>query len=127
MATTKPRHSITFEPADYDVLRRMAALEGSSISRIVSDLVSSVTPALSRAVDVMEAAANARGEVQQNLRRVADESEPAMLEAMGTALAEFEALMGEMQRAANGEDPRPVITGVRSGNPHNPTTSEKGL
>lgn len=127
MATTKPRHSITFEPADYDVLRRMAALEGSSISRIVSDLVSSVTPALSRAVDVMEAAANARGEVQQNLRRVADESEPAMLEAMGTALAEFEALMGEMQRAANGEDPRPVITGVRSGNPRNPTTSEKGL
>jgi len=123
MATSKPRHSITFEPADYDVLRRMAALEGSSVSKIVSELVGAVTPALSRAVDVMEAAARAHEDVHESLRRSAEEAEGPLLDVMQTSLDEFEAVMAQMQSVAEG-NPRPVITGVRSGNTHDPAPLE---
>lgn len=126
MATAKPRHSITFEPDDYEVLRRMAELQGGSVSKIVSELVSSVMPALRRVVELVEAANQAEGAVRENLARLAAEAEGPMVESLGGTLAEWEQLMDTLQDGAEGSDPRPVITGVRSPNPPTQHTSPKG-
>lgn len=125
MATAKPRHSITFEQSDYDVLVRMAALQGGSVSKIVSELVASVMPALRRVVDLAEAAQNAQGEVRENLARLAAEAEGPTLQALDGAMGEWDALMTDLE-GETGSDPRPVITGVRSPNPHTQSTPPKG-
>lgn len=126
MATAKPRHSITFEPDDYEVLRRMAELQGGSVSKIVSELVSSVMPALRRVVALVDAANQAEGAVRENLARLAAEAEGPFMESLEASQAQWVDMMEMLQEGAEGSDPRPVITGVRSPNPPTPHPSPKG-
>jgi len=119
MAATKPRISIMFEPESMDVLRRLSAVQGESISHIVADLVLTWTPVLGQLADVMEGALQAEVEVKQNLARLAEEQEAYLLPALESAAGEYVRAMAQIEQALNAEagpaDPRPVTRG--SGDP----------
>lgn len=144
MATAKPRITITLESHQHDLLRRLSVLTGQSMSSIVIDLVGTVAPVLERVAVAMEAAKRAQAGVKENLRRVAEESEQQFLPHVEAAMGQLDifvtqvAQMAEEAAQAIGapgapcdgrgaatqgaagappavSDPRPVITGVRSG------------
>ena len=141
MSTTKPRITITLEPRLHELLQRMAAHQEQSMSSIVVELVESVAPVLERVCLAVEAARKAQAGVRENLKRVAEDSEKALLPHLEAAMGQLDTLIqaGELgavekdvataagratrharrRRGAGaeddgqGKDPRPVITGVR--------------
>lgn len=127
MPTAKPRLSITLDPPRYELLRRLAALQGVSAAHILADLLETVAPVLERTCVALENAQRASQDVRENLRRAALEAEQAILPMAGTALRQFDMFCAAVPPAAAGDalaapgaarerpaDPRPVITGVRS-------------
>lgn len=115
MATDKPRITITLEPDQHDVLRRLAGLQGGSMSRIVSELLAEVTPVLERVCESLELAKRAQAGVRANLRRVAEEAEEDLRPLAEMARNQFDLFAVELQRlvaAGEGRSPRPVITGA---------------
>lgn len=137
MATDKPRITITLEPAQHDLLRRLAAYQKHSMSSIVVELIDSVAPTLERVCEAIEVAMQAKEGVRDNLRRVAEESEAAILPHVEASLSQLDMFLstvhaeGKPKKGATGtratelrdggrgagasaRNPRPVITGVRS-------------
>jgi len=119
MATSKPRVNVTMEPATYEVLRRAAAAQGVSMSRVVADLVESVAPMLGRLADIGEALQRAPEEIRATLREATENAEPALMQQLGGAQHDFEQLLefaeqlGEgLRNGRGGEDPRLSNTGV---------------
>lgn len=121
MATDRPRITITLEPEHYTMLRRLSALNGESMSSIVADVVASVAPALTRVADVLEHAANAKGEALDELRRISEEAERQFSPLFLEGEAFFDRVMTETEAAL---DPRAVTRGSRP--PHPPTPSPPG-
>lgn len=98
MATDKPRITITLEPDQHDVLRRLAGLQGGSMSRIVSELLAEVTPVLERVCESLELAKRAQAGVRANLRRVAEEAEEDLRPLAEIARNQFDLFAAELQR-----------------------------
>lgn len=94
MATNKPRVPITFEVEDYEVLKRLAATQGTSFSKVVSELIHEVIPQLKNVLAAIEHA-NA---VAEKLSPQAKERLRAKME--GKEAEAIEA-MREMQKEAN--------------------------
>jgi hypothetical protein len=134
MATKKPRITITLEPSQHAVLERLSRLQKQSMSGIITDLLSEVTPMLAKAADAMEAAMRSGAEVRAKLRRTAEEAADDMTPIAEAAKDQLDMFMAVLQgleaEAAAGSaeagwlqphadalpedavDPRPVITGV---------------
>lgn len=143
MATDKPRITITLEPEQYEVLHRMAKVQGGSMSRIVTDLLGEVAPILGRVADAMEAAQKAQQGMKATIRAATEQAERDMQPLVATVLGQFDYFATELERIASTDkgsspdsrrrgtgtgparpgaaaapdarDPRPVITGVRTG------------
>lgn len=98
MATDKPRITITLEPDQHEVLRRLAGLQGGSMSRIVSELLAEVTPVLERVCESLELAKRAQAGVRANLRRVAEEAEEDLRPLAEMARSQFDRFAVELQR-----------------------------
>lgn len=98
MATDKPRITITLEPDQHVVLRRLAGLQGGSMSRIVSELLAEVTPVLERVCESLELAKRAQAGVRANLRRVAEEAEEDLRPLAEIARNQFDLFAAEVQR-----------------------------
>lgn len=142
MSTTKPRITITLEPKHHQVLQRLAGHQGQSMSSIVAELVESVVPVLERVCEAIETAKQAQAGVRENLVRVAEESEKALMPHLQATMAQLDMFMAQVEQAGQkaaeedaatvtrrdarkrarrgagakddeGSDPRPVITGVR--------------
>lgn len=130
MPTAKPRITITLEPHRHELLRRLAACQGGTMSAIVTDLVDSVAPVLERVCVSLENAQRAREGVKSNLRRMAEEAEKVCQPHVDEVLGQLDLLLSacdataDSAAASNGDakepaaaaaasDPRPVITGVR--------------
>lgn len=117
MATDKPRVNVTLEPSTYELLRRAAAAQHTSMSKVVAELVESVAPMFERLVSIADALEQAPEEIRATLRGASEAAEPAIMQQLGGASADFEQLLrfaeelGDRAREA-GSDPRPVITGV---------------
>ena len=56
MATEKPRITITLEPRVYEVVRRLSAASGDSMSRVVTQFLDVAVPPMERMVVVLEQA-----------------------------------------------------------------------
>lgn len=72
MATTKPRVNVTLEQSDYDVLKRLSELSGTSMSKQIAELVQTVVPVLSQMADNFEKLKQADETIKNRLRISAD-------------------------------------------------------
>lgn len=115
MATVKPRITITLDQEKYELLRRLASYQGSSMSSIVADLLDAVAPVLERVCVAIEGVMQAQDGVREGLKRAAEESERAIMPHLTAAMSQLDAYVERCQKVEGDEkDPRTVITGVRS-------------
>lgn len=91
MATSKPRITVTIDPAVHETLRQLSELQGVSMSSIVSDLLVTIDPVQRRVVQSLRFALS----LQKNARAdFASQLEAAQEQAAASALPLFELLGG---------------------------------
>lgn len=98
MATLKPRITITLEPEHYAVLRRVAKVQGGSMSRIVTDMVSELAPMLNSVAVALEAAAQAQLGMKVSIREAAKQAEDDMRPLLQIVRSQFDYFATEMGR-----------------------------
>jgi len=103
---------VTLEPHVHEVIERLAIAQGRSRGAVISDLLDSVAPALTRTVALLEAAAAAPQQVKDGLRSVVEGVHADMVATQGDILQQVDWLMGEFQGgSANQVDPHVVTRG----------------
>lgn len=127
MPTAKPRIAVTLEQHTFDVIARMADLQGCSRGSVVAELLESVAPALTRTVALLEAAADAPKQVREGLRSVVEGAHNDLVEVSGDALRQLDFLLGAFPQAE--ANPRLVTrgSGIKSNTkPKAPKKPRKG-
>ena len=119
MPTTKPRITLTLEPHVYEVLRRLSAASGDSMSEIVAEIVGVAVPSLERVVVVLERARAAPQEVRAGLAAAIDRAERQFLPAVRNALDHQDLFFADMEGATRApkrrSTPGPVTRGSGTG------------
>lgn len=87
MATLKPRITITLDEHAHEVLRRLSAAGGNSMSAVVTDFLDVALPAMERMVVVLEQAKSANDEAKAAVRGSLDRAEAALLPTVTEAMA----------------------------------------
>lgn len=73
MPAARPRVSVVLDEQVHETVRRVAAVQGRSLSRVVADLVSEMEPGLRQVADMGEAFQELTAEQVESVRRaVAD-------------------------------------------------------
>ena len=109
MPTAKPRIAVTLEQSTFEVIARMAALQGVSRGSVVAELLDSVAPVLARTVALLEAAAAAPKQVRDGLREVAEAAHDEFTVIAGDATKQLDMLLDAVAQA--GADPHVVTRG----------------
>lgn len=99
MPTVKPRIQVTFSQERYDLLKRLAALQGVSMSSVVSELIDAVAEPLSGVLALMEAAKRAPEDVKAGLRASVTAAERDFLPIAQQAIDQFDLFRKEMEGA----------------------------
>ena len=119
MATNKPRLTITLEPHQYDLFRRLAALQGRPMSAVIVEILSSVDQPLMRLTALMEQAARAQEEAGPRFKAVAEKMERDILPAIEAISGQFDIFVGDAMGAlaagAEPANPRPCNHGGQVG------------
>lgn len=118
MATSKPRITITLEPEHYAVVRRLADLQETSMTKVIVQFFGEVAPILSKVADSLEAARRASDEARAKFVRAAEVAEEELRPLAEMVRNQFDFYAYELSRlseSAEPENPRPVITGVTKG------------
>lgn len=94
MPTAKPRIAVTLNEHTFQVIARMAELQGCSRGSVVADLLDAVAPALTRTVALLEAAADAPQQVRDGLRSVVESTHNDLVDVSGDTLRQLDFLLG---------------------------------
>lgn len=89
MATSKPRITVTLDDSVYQTLHALAALQGCSMSSIVSDLLLVVNPVQVQVLKSLQKVASLQGDLREGL---VDDLCSAMVRAESAAMPLFEVL-----------------------------------
>ena len=93
MATKKPRITVTLDHGVYELVSRLAKLQGVSMSSIVSDYLESAYLPMMRVVALIEAAKEAPEDIRRGLREAAESTERELIQALGGALDSFNVVL----------------------------------
>ena len=113
MATDKPRITVTLKHEDYLVLSELSKVNGQSMSAIVAELVSTVTPVMARVIAASRVFERSQDEAKERVRAMFDEAEERVLPAVKQLEDEFMSMLdnlNSMESEAD-QDPRPVTRG----------------
>lgn len=86
MATTKPRITVTLDDSVYQTLHALAALQGCSMSSIVSDLLLVVNPVQIQVLKSLQKVVSLQGDLREGL---VDDLKSAMVRAEADAMPLF--------------------------------------
>jgi len=86
MATTKPRITVTLDDSVYQTLHALAALQGCSMSSIVSDLLLVVNPVQIQVLKSLQKVVSLQGDLREGL---VDDLKSAMVRAEAGAMPLF--------------------------------------
>jgi hypothetical protein len=100
MATKKPRITVTLEPHVYEVLTKLAGLQGGSRSSIISDLMQSVTPIFERTCYVLQLAETANSGMNDDIKASMERSEAKLQEMMADAMGQLDVFSMDIIRAS---------------------------
>lgn len=96
MATNKPRINVTLEPHRYALFKRLAALQGVSMSALIAELMETVADPMERVCVVLEAAAKAPGDLKSGLRAAVDRAEATLMPNALKTLEQFDMFVGDI-------------------------------
>jgi hypothetical protein len=112
MSTTKPRITVTLEPRVYEVLSRLSAVGGDSMSSLVAQFVTVSLPSLERLVVVLERAAAAPQEARAGLAAAVERAERTLLPALMQAQDMGDLFLSDISEASTRvEVPAPAQRG----------------
>lgn len=115
MSTTKPRITVTLEPHTHEVLSRLSAVGGESMSALVSQFVQIAIPSLERLVVVLERAAVAPKEATAGFAASVERAERTLLPALMGAQKMGDLFIDDMARSlAPGKPTRQAKPGARA-------------
>lgn len=132
MPTALPRITITLEPHVYEVLRRLSAAGGQSMSALVVDFLEVAVPPMERMVVVLEQAKTLPAETKESIRGSLLRAEAELLPEIAAAVEQADMFLaqalektraagaGERQRARHlprAASPTPVPVTRGSGRP----------
>lgn len=104
MPTTKPRVHVTLEPDTHDVIERLATLQGKTRGAVISEMLDSIVPAISRTVTLLEAAAAAPEMLKENFRAVIEGAQSDLAEASGDSAKQLDILMNKLNDQGNTDE-----------------------
>mgnify|MGYP002795102888 CR=1 FL=1 len=112
MATHKPRITVTLEPHVYEVLTRLAELQGGSRAGIISELLESVSPVFERTCYVLQMAQSATTGLNDDIRSSMERSEAKIQAMMDDAMGQLDIFAMDLTRAS--QDASGGVGGVRA-------------
>jgi hypothetical protein len=104
MATKKPRLTITLEPHTYHVVSTLAGLQGQSRSKVITDLLDTVTPVLERTCHILEMANKASSSVNNDLKDSMERSEAKLQAMMNDAMGQLDIFAEALSRPPTSAD-----------------------
>ena len=105
MPTAKPRLNLTLQQHRYDLLKRLADIQGVSMSSVVTDVMEEVYPVLERVCVVLEAAQLAKKTSKEGLREAISKAEGELAPILYRAVDQFDMFIDDAA-AALGVDPQ---------------------
>lgn len=113
MPSINPRIALTLPPHRYDLLTRLAKLQGSSRAGIVSETMELVYPVLERVCVVLEAAHKAQETSQQGLRDAVSKAETDLMPLLYEAASQFDLFMDQAGSTVGAPPVTPAMEQVR--------------
>lgn len=96
MPSVNPRINLTLPPHRYELLSRLARLQGSSRAGIISETMELVYPMLERVCVVLEAAQKAQQTRHDGLREVVTKAEAELMPLLYEAASQFDLFMDDI-------------------------------
>lgn len=106
MPTARPRITITLTAHSHEVLARLAAASGDSMSEIVAGFVDLAVPSLERVVVVLERARAAPEEVRVGLRAALDRAERDLIPTMNSTLDQADMFLAQIEARVEPKGPK---------------------
>lgn len=104
MAAARPRISVVVDESTLETLRRVAVVQGRSVSSVVGEMCQELEPGLRKVAELGEAYA-AMSEAQKASMRLAVEStDERVARPLGEALEAVQSAFAEWQEIADGRD-----------------------
>lgn len=99
MPTIKPRIKLTLEQPRYDLLKRLAALQGVSMAALVTDMLEEFYPVMERVCVVLEAAKQAQATSKQGLRDAVAQAEAELLPLAKATMSQFDLFLDGVEQS----------------------------
>ncbi len=112
MATQKPRIIITFDNHEYELLKRFARLSGSTMSKVIRELVQPALEPLERLSVMMDSIKNSSQEVHNGLRSSFQEVANDMEPILASNINQLDIFLQKTEQIVETQTPRLVTTGV---------------
>ena len=93
MPTTNPRIQVTVKPSQYELLKRLAKLQGRSMSAVVAELFDQLEPVYERIAVVLQAAVRAQASAKEGLRQATEQAEAEMAPHVAQAMGQLDLLV----------------------------------
>jgi hypothetical protein len=114
MPTLKPRITTTLSQPTFEVIARMAKLQGCSRGSVIAELLESVAPVLGRTVALLEAASDAPKQVRDGLRATVENTHDDLVKTAGDTVRQMDWLLGAFEGSAQVLNPHVVTRGSGS-------------
>ena len=103
MPTINPRIAITLPPYRYDLLKRMATLQGVSMASMVSELLEEFYPVLERVCVALEMAKKAQNSTRVGMREAADRAIEEMQPMLDASKGQLDIFLNAIEQQALSE------------------------
>jgi len=104
MPTKNPRINITVKPERYELLKRLAGFQGTSMSALVAETMEMIYPVMERVCVVLEAAQRAQESSKEGLRESIARAEEELLPLLYQAVGQFDLFVEDASKAVGVQD-----------------------
>lgn len=99
MPTKNPRINITVTPERYELLKRLAGFQGTTMAGLVSETMELMYPVMERVCVVLEAASRAQESSKEGLRESIAKAEAELLPLLYQAVDQFDLFVDESAKS----------------------------
>ena len=107
MPTPNPRINLTMQPHRYELVKRLATVQGVSMASVISEVLEEVYPVLERVCVVLEAARMAKETQRAGMREAVAAAEAELVPIIDKAVAQFDMFIDDAQKALGGSSSGP--------------------